>query len=330
MASKYKVFEKDQQSSLFEDVKSNIPSTTKTTEIPVKPQEPSNINAKVADANTLIHSKIKEYIVKNSPKLYILTPCYNGMCYVNYMTCLMNTIELFRSVGFPLQIEFCKGDSLIPRARNNLIARAMNDPKMTHVMFIDNDITWNPIDIFKLILADKHLIGGIYPLKNYNWSKLISDPQNPYNSNIIQSIIQRKNNSQLKDLISDEDMVKFNLLSYNVNYLDSFLSIERNLAKVRHAPTGFLMIQREVFEQMFLAFPSTKYVDDVHFLKEEENKYAYALFDCGVEDGHYFSEDWLFCYRWSKMEGEVFIDVSINLTHTGIEDYAGSYISSLV
>ena len=84
------------------------------------------------------------------------------------MTCLMNTIELFRTVGFSLQVEFCKGDSLIPRARNNLVARAMNDPNMTHVMFIDNDITWNPVDLFKLILADKHLIGGIYPLKNYN------------------------------------------------------------------------------------------------------------------------------------------------------------------
>jgi hypothetical protein len=90
------------------------------------------------------------------------------------------------------------------------------------------------------------------------------------------------------------------------------------------------MIKRNTIEKMMEAFPSTKYVDDVHFLKPDENEFAYALFDCGVEDGHYYSEDWLFCHRWTKMGGEIFIDVSINLTHTGVEDYQGSYIASIL
>jgi hypothetical protein len=81
---------------------------------------------------------------------------------------------------------------------------------------------------------------------------------------------------------------------------------------------------------MYLAFSATKYVDDVSFLKPEENEFAYALFDCGVEDGHYFSEDWLFCKRWSKMGGNIFVDVSINLIHSGIEDYRGSYITTII
>jgi hypothetical protein len=91
-----------------------------------------------------------------------------------------------------------------------------------------------------------------------------------------------------------------------------------------------MMFKREVIEKMSQSFPSTKYTDDVHFLQSHENKYAYALFDCGVEDDHYFSEDWLFCHRWSKMGGEIWIDVSILLTHTGIEDYSGSYLSSIL
>jgi hypothetical protein len=94
--------------------------------------------------------------------------------------------------------------------------------------------------------------------------------------------------------------------------------------------TGFMMIQRDVIEKMMVAFPSTKYVDDIGFLTPEENKYAYALFDCGVEEGHYYSEDWLFCHRWTKMGGSIWADVSINLTHTGIEDYKGSYLASVI
>jgi hypothetical protein len=81
---------------------------------------------------------------------------------------------------------------------------------------------------------------------------------------------------------------------------------------------------------MMRSFPSTKYVDDVQFLKPEENAMAFALFDCGVEEGHYFSEDWLFCDRWSKMGGEIYVDISINLTHTGVEDYRGSYLASII
>jgi len=108
------------------------------------------------------------------------------------------------------------------------------------------------------------------------------------------------------------------------------LEVEENLTKVRHLATGFMLIERSVIEKMSLAFPSTKYTDDVGFLTGSENNYAYALFDCGVEDGHYFSEDWLFCSRWSKMGGSIWVDVTIDLTHTGIQDFAGSFISSLV
>jgi hypothetical protein len=197
-------------------------------------------------------------------------------------------------------------------------------------MFIDNDITWDPLDMIKLMVSNKQLVGGIYPLKNYNWSELIKDKQNPFNSNAVQTIISRKNQSQFKNLISDEEMLQYNLLKYNVNYITPALSIEENLAKVKHIATGFMMIQRNVIEKMSKAFPSTKYVDDVNFLRQHENEFAYALFDCGVEEGHYFSEDWLFCHRWTKMGGSIWMDVSINLTHTGIEDYRGSYLATLI
>jgi len=303
------------------------------------PLENSNSTIETNIKDFSIEEKVKDFIQKTQPKLYILTPCYGGQCYVNYMTCLINTITLFRQIGFPIQIEFCKNDSLVPRARNNLVARAMYDPEMTHIIFIDNDITWDPIDILKLVLSEKEMVGGIYPLKHYDWSKLLIDPQNPYNSNIIQGWLSKKNQSQLKEVISDERMVQHNLLKYNVNYLDNVLEIQDNLAKVRHLATGFMMIRRSVIEQLIKAFPSTKYVDDVNFLRPEENEFAYALFDCGVEDGHYLSEDWLFCSRWMKLskngdkesdKKEVWMDVSIQLTHTGVEDYMGSYISTIL
>jgi hypothetical protein len=283
------------------------------------------MNNAVVNETTNIGEKIEQFVKETKPVVYILTPCYGSICYVNYVYSLMMTIELFKQHNIIVNIEFCKSDSLITRARNNLIAKAMNDPNMTHILFIDNDITWEPFDIINLLLHDKNIVGGIYPLKNYHWNRLTEN-----NGENVKSWIQKKENSQLSHFINDENMVQYNLLNYNINYKSNEIKIEKNLTEVKHIPTGFMLMKRSVIEKMQEAYPSTKYTDDVHFLTEEENKYCYALFDCGVEDNHYFSEDWLFCHRWSKMGGKLWIDISINLTHTGVEDYKGSLLSSLL
>jgi hypothetical protein len=268
---------------------------------------------------------IQHYLKVNKPHICILTPCYGSVCFVNYVKCLIQTYQVFESLGIPLTVEFCKNDSLVSRARNNLVAKAMSNPAITHMLFIDSDITWDPVDIVKLLISDKSLVGGSYPLKKYNWETIMDNPQTS-----LQNMINRKNNSQLKNAITDEEMLRYNLVRYNINFLDSYLTIENNLTKVRHLATGFMMIKRNTITQMCRAFPQTKYTDDVGFLVGDENNFAYALFDCGVEEDHYFSEDWLFCHRWTKMGGNIYLDVSINLTHTGLEDFRGSFIASVL
>ena len=89
-----------------------------------------------------IVEKIKQYVEANKPFVYILNPTYGSMCYVNYTICLIETIKLLKQYNIEVQVEFCRNDSLIPRARNNLLAKAMSNPKMTHVLYIDTDITW--------------------------------------------------------------------------------------------------------------------------------------------------------------------------------------------
>jgi hypothetical protein len=272
-----------------------------------------------------IEQLVRRYLDNHSPHVFILTPCFGGMCYVDYMTSIINTLDLFRSLGINVKLEFCGNDSLVMRARNNLVAKAMSDPMTTHIMFIDNDIRWDPMSILKLLISDKPVIGGVYPLKHFFHERLVGG------DNVVKSWLDKKNATPMRDVVGDADFVEQRLLRYNVNYLeDGKMEVDNNIGEVRHIATGFLMIQRHVIEKMFLAFPSTKYVDDVSFLKPHENEFAYALFDCGVEDGHYMSEDWMFCSRWRKMGGNVFIDVSIDLTHIGTAKYNGAYISSLL
>jgi hypothetical protein len=261
------------------------------------------------------------------PEVWILTPCYNGQMYVQYVASIIQTIETFRTAGIRLTVEFCKNDSLVPRARNNLLARAMSDASMTHVMFIDADITWNALDIFRFLLHNKPIVGGIYPKKSYQWNKMMD----------VEKMLERKQGSILKDAVTDVQFLRQNLVAYNVNYGSTQLNVEKSLVKVRHLPTGFMMIRRDVVEKMQQEYAWTKYEDDVGFLREDEEKrQAYALFDCGVVEGHYYSEDWMFCHRWREIgrreeaagQAEIYADLSTALIHTGSEDYVGFVLST--
>ena len=111
------------------------------------------------------------------------------------------------------------------------------------------------------------------------------------------------------------------LVDYNINLASpnetkTELSVVQNIAEVHHIPCGFMMIRREALETMQKAFPSTKYTDDTSSLTPAEQPFAYALFDCDVMDGHYLSEDWLFCERWKKMGGKVHAHISLSARPT--------------
>ena len=149
------------------------------------------------------------------------------------------------------------------------------------------------------------------------------------NTNPVKNIIDKKNNSELK-MVSDIDTIQMNLLKYNVNYVSDEMAVNNNIAEVKHIATGFMLIKKYVIELMSESYNSTKYTDDVGFLNTEENNYAYALFDCGVINDHYYSEDWLFCHRWRNLNGSIYADVTVNLTHTGTNDFKGCYLSTIL
>lgn len=270
-----------------------------------------------------IVEKINQFVETNKPFVYILTPTYGSMCYVNYTICLIESIKLLKQYNIEVQVEFCRNDSLIPRARNNLLARAMSNPKMTHVLYIDTDITWKPVDIIRLLLSDKRIVGGVYPLKKIEWDRL----KQP---NIVDSWTSKKDRHEILKNTADNVLIENHMLNYNINRLTTGnIEVRNNLIEIKHLATGFMMLQRKMVECMQKAFPSTKYTDDVNFLKPHENEQAYALFDCAVVDEKYLSEDWLFCQRWSNMGGQIYADISIDLMHTGLHDFKGSLLTAI-
>jgi hypothetical protein len=196
-----------------------------------------------------------------------------------------------QKIGLPVSFDQMTNESLIPRGRNHLVAKFLENKTTTHLMFIDSDIGFEPEYIFKLLLYDKDIVGGLYPKKSLPIDFVVNiSPEQ----------------------VSNEADAKGQIKTVN------------GLVPITRLGTGFMMIKREVFNKMIAAYPHTKFINNVG-LDPKFNPFCYALFDCSISpDTHeYLSEDWEFCARYRAIGGEIFADPSIRLNHNGTFTFPG-------
>lgn len=98
--------------------------------------------------------------------LHIGMPCYGGMVSEPTMTSLLRFILLAQQAGLNWSLDTMVNESLVTRARNNLMAKMMTNTAATHFMFIDADIRFQPESILSMLAYDKEVIGGLYPKKS--------------------------------------------------------------------------------------------------------------------------------------------------------------------
>ena len=211
--------------------------------------------------------------------LHIGMPCYGGNVSEPTMTSLLRFILMAQQVGLNWSLDTMVNESLVTRARNNLMAKMMTNASATHFMFIDADIRFQPESILQMMACDKDVIGGLYPKKAL-----------PVN--------------------------------YVIN-LKRETKVQGDIFTVDTMGTGFLLFKRHVYEQLCKAHPETKYVDDVGLGKQFEPT-MYSIFDVAIDEkGHYLSEDWLFCRRWSALGGEIWAHGKVLLNHIGHYEFVG-------
>ena len=97
--------------------------------------------------------------------LHIGIPCYGGMMSEPTVTSLLRFILLAQQVGLNWSLDTMVNESLVTRARNNLMAKMMTNAQATHFFFIDADIRFEPDAPLKMMACDKDVIGGLYPKK---------------------------------------------------------------------------------------------------------------------------------------------------------------------
>lgn len=98
-------------------------------------------------------------------RVHICMPCYGGMLTEQTFMSYIKWANTCRQLGIDWTMETMTNESLISRARNTLVAKFLNNPDSTHLMFIDADIGWEPWHLLSLLNRDVDVIGGLYPMK---------------------------------------------------------------------------------------------------------------------------------------------------------------------
>lgn len=241
-------------------------------------------------------------------KLFVATPMYGGQCFGPFAKCALDLNTLCIKHGIQVQFFFLFNESLITRARNYLADEFMRSDA-THMLFIDSDIAYNPIDVLALLAFDKPIIGGPYPKKTIAWEKV-------YDAATMG--LADANPMQLEQYCGD----------YVFNVVPGTTEIRLDEpVEVLEIGTGFMMIKREALQQFKDAYPDLVYKPDhnrtVNF---DGSRYINMFFQALIcPDTHrYLSEDYMFC-QWARKAGiPVYLCPWMKLQHIGTYIFGGS------
>ena len=241
-------------------------------------------------------------------KIFVATPMYGGQCAGYYTQSIMELNMLLQKSGVEAQYSFMFNESLITRARNALTNGFLKSG-CTHLLFIDSDIKFRATDIMAMLEADKDIICGIYPKKEINWDSV----KKAMDSGVPQNQLKSYTGSFVVNL---------------VDYQGEVTVPVGQPVEIFNGGTGFMMIKREVFEQLSDKVPS--YFNDVNDLNgqvgmREEIKEYFAT-SIEPETGRLLSEDYHFCYIWRKAGGKVYAAPWCQLSHIGTYAFEGQLI----
>ncbi len=251
-------------------------------------------------------------------KIFLATPMYGGMCNGMYTKSLMDTTSVAMQYGVPIQIYYLFNESLITRARNYCVANFLKSDA-THLLFIDSDIHWNAMDLMYMLhlVSEKpelyRIICALYPKKTIAWEKIL---------HAAKSGAYDDNPWDLEKIGGD---LVFNPLPEE--YPNGQAPIYEPV-KIKEGATGFMLIERSVFQQYAEAHPELLYTPD--HVREGEfalNEKIYAYFDCIInEQNRYLSEDYMFSEYCRDLGIDIWALPMIELMHCGAYTFQGSVI----
>lgn len=214
-------------------------------------------------------------------KLFIGLPAYDFKVSVRLAIALAEFCVKAQQHGIQIQISNVSGCSVVSRVRN-LIAGQFLESDADHLFMVDSDMSFKADDVLRLMAwsQKKPVVAGIG--------------------------VARKTEKVFFSMLDQDE--------------DGNIQMDKmGLVKAKRVGTGFIMIQRQVFELLRDAHPEWKYHD------HNSNKDLYSFFDFKSTPDGYIGEDYTFCDRAIEHGFTVWIDPTIKLGHMGVQEFDGSF-----
>jgi hypothetical protein len=257
------------------------------------------------DKNELT-TKLKEPEIK----IYVATPVHSE-CSIHYTQALLKFQQCCMMNGIMVSFSLLKS-SLVTQGRNLCVANFLGDKmNYTHMLFIDSDIDFKFETIMKMLKFDKEVVATPYPMKYIHWEQ----------------IWERLQAGKIK---TQDELMRagfvFPVKMENMMNDNKEVTVVNGLVEVSHAPTGCMLIKRQVFDKMIEAYPDDR-IDQATIVNGEvkTNPYMYNFFDTvhEPESKKYYGEDFGFCKKWTAIGGKCYCYVDDFISHVGEYQYNG-------
>jgi hypothetical protein len=243
----------------------------------------------------------------------IVTPTAGGVVKALYATTLVKTVLAMRDAGW--SADFLTVDSsYVSRARNYFVHKFLSDPRFTHLVMIDSDMSAEGNIICRMIRCGKPVIAAAYS-------------QHRIDMKAFAHAVRR---SELTLADSTALALEYNIQPKSETETRQ-VKVTEGMCRVNYVALGCAAIRRDAFENLIAANVVQMRPD--RFLQKSglEGPFYDFFGDIVLEDGDSLSEDYSFCRRWLTMPGnEIWAVVDEPIGHVGDIIYSAPYINRLL
>jgi len=248
---------------------------------------------------------------KSNFQIFVGTPVHSE-CSIHYTQALLEFQQQCFKNKVKVSFHLMKS-SLVTQGRNLCVAGFLQSPA-SHLLFVDSDIYFQAKSIFKMIAADKDIISIPYPLKTLMWDKAFDKMK--------------------QGKIKSADDIRRALHTYPMKVPDDKdIRVKDGVIEVTDAPTGCMLIKREVIEKMIEKYPEKRIVQKTIINGEYVDKpHMWNFFDTthDPETKTFLGEDFSFCQLWQKLGGKCHAYVNDSIVHVGEHQYHGRFYDELI
>lgn len=242
-------------------------------------------------------------------KILIGVPTYGDYLRVNCANALMGLAQSLQAHGVLAEVSFISV-ARIEVARNWFASKVLNDPSYTHLLFVDSDVGFRPEAVLRMLQKEVGVAACTYPSRQMDLARFHAEARKT--EDVSKAVAKALHWPPLGEAEGGE------------------VQIVGGWIKVKQAPTGLMLIKREVFETLNARHPELR----VESLQHGGGVAFGPTLQCFTpfqrEDGVLLGEDVSFCRRWTDSGGEIHLLADEPLSHAGVSTFEATFVRALM